>query len=147
MGIAAMKDWIALWFHMGALMSDSKGKLINAQEGVTKAQRQWRISSMEEIVENESTIREYVREAIENQKAGKEIKPQKNKPLEIPDELSAELDANSAAKAKFDSLNLTKKREFAEYISEAKREDTKKKRLAKILPMILNDVGLNDKYR
>ena len=47
----------------------------------------------------------------------------------------------------FESLTLTKKREFTEYISSAKRDDTKQKRLEKIIPMILNNIGLNDKYK
>ena len=35
----------------------------------------------------------------------------------------------------------------AEYISDAKRDETKVKRLAKIMPMIQEGKGLNDKYR
>ena len=40
-----------------------------------------------------------------------------------------------------------KQREYAEYIADAKREETKSKRLEKIIPMILANQGLNDKYR
>ena len=38
-------------------------------------------------------------------------------------------------------------REYAEYVSAAKRDDTKQKRIDKILPMIASGAGLNDKYR
>lgn len=34
-----------------------------------------------------------------------------------------------------------------EYKHEAKRAETKQKRVDKIIPMILNSQGLNDKYR
>ena len=43
--VAAMADFknhIALWFHQGVFLKDKQKKLINAQEGVTKALRQWR---------------------------------------------------------------------------------------------------------
>jgi uncharacterized protein YdeI (YjbR/CyaY-like superfamily) len=40
-----------------------------------------------------------------------------------------------------------KQREYCEYISEAKRDATKLKRLEKIIPMIIEGVGLNDKYK
>jgi uncharacterized protein YdeI (YjbR/CyaY-like superfamily) len=40
-----------------------------------------------------------------------------------------------------------KQREFAEYVGSAKRENTKQKRLEKIMPLILKNVGLNDKYK
>jgi len=46
----------------------------------------------------------------------------------------------------FDSFSLSKKRDFAEYISEPKRPETKLTRLDKIVPMILKGIGLNDKY-
>lgn len=47
----------------------------------------------------------------------------------------------------FEELNLTNKRDYAEYITDEKRADTKQKRLGRIIPMILTGVGLNDKYK
>ncbi len=85
-GLGAFKSYVGLWFFQGALLKDSKKKLVNAQEGVTKAQRQMRFNSSEEI--NEKLILEYVKEAIKNQKAGKEIKPAKKSALTIPKELN-----------------------------------------------------------
>jgi uncharacterized protein YdeI (YjbR/CyaY-like superfamily) len=146
-GIAAFKKYVGLWFHQGALLKDLEKKLINAQEGVTKALRQWRFSSAEEIVQNSNTIKTYLKEAIENHKQGKVIKPEKNKALIIPSELSDLFIKNKNVKDKFDLFSLSKQREFTQYISEAKRADTKFKRLNKITPMILNGIGLNDKYR
>ena len=45
------------------------------------------------------------------------------------------------------ALSPGKRREYAEYIAEARREDTRNKRLEKIMPMILAGQGLNDRYR
>jgi len=39
------------------------------------------------------------------------------------------------------------KREYAEYISATKKDDTKARRISKILPQIVAGIGLNDKYR
>lgn len=47
----------------------------------------------------------------------------------------------------FNSLTPGRQREYAEYISEAKREEIKQSRIAKILPLIKAGIGLNDKYR
>jgi uncharacterized protein YdeI (YjbR/CyaY-like superfamily) len=80
-GLGAFKSYVGLWFFQGALLKDSKKKLVNAQEGITKAQRQMRFNSIEEI--NEKLILEYVNEAIKNQKDGKEIKPVKKSALTI----------------------------------------------------------------
>lgn len=71
-GLGAFKSYTAIWFHQGALLSDPHKLLINAQEGVTKALRQMRFSSLEEI--DETIVKTYLEEAIQNQKAGKYIK-------------------------------------------------------------------------
>lgn len=146
-GIAAFKNYVGLWFFQGALLKDPFGKLINAQEGVTKALRQWRFSSLEEVQNELSNIKVYLEEAILNQKNGKEIKPNRKKELILPPELTQLFDSNDNVHKRFEALPLTKKREFSDYITEAKRTETKLKRLDKIVPMILKGEGLNDKYR
>ena len=143
-GMGSFKAHFGIWFFQGAFLKDKSKKLINAQEGKTKGMRQWRMKSAEEI--DKKLLLAYLNEAIQNQKDGKEIKPEKKK-LVIPDGLKAAFGDDPKLKTAFEKFNLTKQREFAEHIVEAKREDTKKKRLKKIIPMILDKVGLNDKYR
>ena len=76
-GLASFKSYVGLWFFQGALLKDTARKLINAQEGRTKAMRQWRLSSLSEI--DEKLVKTYLKEAIDNQKAGREVKPEKRK--------------------------------------------------------------------
>lgn len=144
-GLATFKKFIALWFFQGALLKDNGHVLINAQEGTTKALRQWRFGSMEEI--DLKRVKEYVAEAIDNQKKGKQIKPDRKKPLIIPPELNQVFEKNKNIKYHFEELTRSKQREFSDYIVGAKRTETKENRLEKILPMILRKEGLNDKYR
>ncbi len=145
-GLAAFKNYCGLWFFQGGTLKDTHKVLMNAQEGKTKAMLQWRFSSLEEI--DTELVKAYALEAIENQKAGKVIKPQRNKkPLVIPDLLQNELDKNAQLKEKYEAFSLSHQREYANYISEAKREATKQSRLEKIIPMILEKKGLHDKYK
>ncbi|MEP1033206.1 DUF1801 domain-containing protein [Ekhidna sp.] len=143
-GIGAFKTYAGIWFFNGVFLKDETNVLINAQEGKTKGMRQWRFESLKDI--DEQLVKSYIEEAIQNQKEGKEIKPEK-KSLVIPDELKEALASNSHLSETFESLSLSCKREYAEYIEEAKREETKQKRLVKIIPMIMEKVGLNDKYK
>lgn len=143
-GIGAFKSYAGLWFFNGSFLKDEEKKLINAQEGKTKGMRQWRFEVLKEI--DEALVKSYIEEAIQNQKDGKEIKPEK-KPLIIPDELNEALASDSQLSEAFEALPLSCKREYAEHIAEAKREETKLKRLDKIIPMIMDKVGLNDKYK
>ena len=144
-GIGAFKSYFGLWFHLGALLSDDAQVLQNTLEGKTKALRQWRMASKKDI--KARTISAYVKEAIALQAQGKEIKPERNKPLIIPPELKDALAKNAKTRSAFGQFTKGRQREFADYIAQAKREETKANRLKKILPMITQGPSLNDKYR
>ncbi|MCG1036572.1 YdeI/OmpD-associated family protein [Polaribacter sargassicola] len=146
LGLSAFKNYCGIWFHQGVFLKDKSNILINAQKDKTKGLRQMRFGCLDEI--NVDLVKSYVLEAIENSELGKEIKPQKNtKPIILPLELKEEFSKNTKLKILFDEFTLSKQREFCNFILEAKRETTKQKRLQKIIPMILNNIGLNDKYR
>ncbi len=144
-GLAGFKSYFGLWFHQGALLNDKNRVLINAQEGTTKALRQWRMHSARDI--KPAAIKSYVSEAISLVKFGKKIGPQKKKPLVVPPELKQALAKNAAARNEFANLRLGLQREFTDHIASAKRNETKQKRIEKILPMIAAGKGLNDQYR
>jgi len=146
-GMGAFKHHFCLWFHNGVFINDKAQKLTCAQNGKTKSMRQYRFNSISDI--DKSLVKYYIDQAIINQKLGKEHKPDKKgkKTLVIPNELERIFNENDNLKSCFELLPLTKKREFCEHISTAKQDKTKQSRLEKIIPMILNNVGLNDKYR
>lgn len=144
-GIGGFKSYFGLWFHQGALLKDDKALLINAQEGTTKALRQWRMRSAKEI--KAAIIKAYVSEAIDLVKEGKQIGPQRNKPIVVPPELKKALAKNTKARQGFEGLRKGLQREYTDHISSAKRAETKQKRIDKILPLLATGKGLNDKYR
>lgn len=144
-GLGAFKNHVALWFFQGVFLEDMAHKLVNAQEGKTKALRQWRFNSNEIV--DVLLIESYVNEAIENQKLGKEVKIERQKNVVLPKLLLNALDNDSTFKLEFEKLSPGKQREYAGYITEAKRETTQLKRLEKITPMIHEGKGLHDKYK
>ena len=143
--LCEFKSYFGLWFYQGALLNDERKKLINANEESTKALRQWRMNSMDDI--DEQLILSYIHESIENFKIGNIILPERDKEISVPMELQAVMNQNKELKSNFDKLTKTKKRDYCEYISSAKRLETKQQRIEKIIPMITNGVGLNDKYK
>ena len=145
-GLGAFKNHFGVWFFNGVFLKDKNNLLVNAQKGKTKALRQMRFESITDI--NKDVVLAYVKEAIGNQKAGKEIKPDRSKKETIiPDELQTELSSSNELKASFNNLSPSKQREYCEHIATAKREATKLSRLEKIKPMILQGTGLHDKYK
>jgi uncharacterized protein YdeI (YjbR/CyaY-like superfamily) len=145
-GLGAFKHHFGIWFFNGVFLKDEHQLLMNAQENKTKALRQMRFESIDAIDKN--LVLAYVKEAIENQKQGKEIKPKRaTKKVDIPQELKAHFKTNTGLESSFKALTPGKQREYCSYITEAKREATKLSRLEKITPMILNGNGLHDKYK
>lgn len=144
-GLGAYKAYAGLWFHQGALLDDPDGHLINAQEGKTKALRQWRFTSASRI--KARPIKAFVTQAIALVEQGKEIKPDRAKTVEIPPELAAAFKEDATLKKAFNALTPGKQREYAAHIAEAKRDATRATRLEKIVPMIKTGAGLHDKYR
>lgn len=145
-GLGAFKKHFCIWFFNCVFLKDEQKLLVNAQEK-TKALRQMRFESIGDIDKN--VVLAYIKEAIENQKLGKEIKPLRTtkKDIVIPQLLKTEFKSDLKFKDAFKLFTPGKQREFCEYIDSAKREATKLSRLEKIKSMIFNGIGLNDKYK
>lgn len=139
------KNFFTLWFYNGVFLEDKHNVLVNAQDGKTKSLRQWRFTSISEI--DEKKITEYIYEAIEIEKKGLKIAPEKFVAIPIAELLENEFKSNPALKTAFEKLTPGKQKEYNVYINEAKQEATRIKRIEKIIPMILNEIGLNDKYK
>ncbi len=144
-GIGSFKSYAGLWFYQGALLKDKAGVLVNAQEDKTKALRQWRFASPEEL--DDKLLLEYVNEAIQNERQNMRIVADREKPLILPNELQNALKKDAVLNQHFNLFTKGRQREFAEYIGEAKQEKTRLARLGKVIPLILENIGLNDKYR
>ena len=143
-GIGGFKSYFGIWFYNGVFLKDEKKLLINANEENTKSLRQMRFNSVNEI--DEKLILAYIKEAIEIEEKGLAI-PKEKKETIIPEILQKEFDKNRELLAKFNTFSPYKQREFIEYITSAKQEKTQMTRLDKVISMIFEGRGLNDKYR
>lgn len=143
-GIGGFKSYFGIWFFNGVFLKDEKKLLINANEENTKSLRQMRFNSVKEI--DEKLILTYIKEAIEIEEKGLVI-PKEKKETIIPELLQNELDKNSELNDKFNTFSPYKQREFIEYIITVKQEKTQISQLQKVILMILEGRGLNNKYR
>lgn len=145
LALGGFKKFFTIWFHNGVFMSDPEKVLINATEGVTRGLRQWRFTSMKEI--KPALVKKYVKEAIENEKAGKRIKPERKPLPEIPIELSNAFKKDKTLKQSFEAFTLGKKRDYLDHIHSAKTAETRVRRVEKAVSNIKAGFGLNDKYK
>ncbi|PAD93234.1 YdeI/OmpD-associated family protein [Shouchella clausii] len=142
--IHGFKDYCALLFHKGALLKDAHGILIQQTENV-QAARQIRFTNIQEIIEKELILKDYVYEAIAVEKAGLKVKNnQDNTNLNIPEELQNKFDEMPALKTAFEALTPGRQRAYILYFSGAKQPKTREARVEKYVQKILDGLGLKD---
>ena len=141
--IHGFKEYCALLFFKGALLRDASRILIQQTENVQSA-RQIRFTNVREIVKLERTLKEYVFEAIEVEKAGLKVKLKKTSDFTVPVEFQNKLDKTPALKAAFDRLTPGRQRAYLFYFSQPKQSKTRVSRVEKYVPQILKGKGLND---
>jgi len=141
--INGLKEFCALMFFKGALLKDASG-ILNRIGEHTQAGRWIKFTSVREIVEMEATLKTYIHEAIEAEKAGLKVKLKK-KPEPIPEELQNKLDEIPALQTAFAALTPGRQRGYILYFSAPKQSKTRESRIEKCMRQILNGNGLNDR--
>jgi len=143
--IHVFKEYCAVLFFKGALLKDSKGVLIQQTENV-QAARQIRFTNAKEIVKLEKTLKTYIREAIEIEKAGLKVPLKKTKEYAIPEAFQKKLSAKggSSLKKAFMALTPGRQRAYLLYFSAPKLSKTRESRVEKSIPQILKGKGLDD---
>lgn len=144
-GYAAFNQHFALWFYNGVFMSDPLGVLINANDKVTRALRQWRMTSLDEI--NEEAILKYMAEAVELEQRGVRLEPLKPEVGSVPHELQQLFDADPDLLRAFEKRTPGYQHEFLQHIHDAKRAETRIRRAEKVAQLLREGRTLNDKYK
>lgn len=141
--IHTFKEYCAFLFFKGVLLSDAEGILVQQTENVQSA-RQVRFTNMEEIEELVPTLKAYIYEAIEVEKAGLKVEFKKTEEFAMPEEFRYKLDRIPALKNAFEALTPGRQKGYLLYFSQAKQSKTREERVEKYIPKILDGKGLDD---
>lgn len=141
--IHSFKNYCAIMFHKGALLSDNEGILIQQTENV-QSSRQIRFTNTQEIIDLKATIKAYIFEAIEVEKAGLKITAKKTEDFNFPEELTQKFNENAEFKTAFEALTPGRQRGYLLHFSGAKQAQTKVARIEKNIKRIFDGYGLND---
>ncbi|OGG95512.1 MAG: hypothetical protein A2527_06690 [Candidatus Lambdaproteobacteria bacterium RIFOXYD2_FULL_50_16] len=140
--LAETKEYCILALFNGALLKDPMGLLVRPGEN-TQAGRQLCFNEVSQINKLSSTIRDYIGESIEAEKAG--LKLPKLGALVLVEELAQKLDKSPALKAAFHSLTPGRQRAYNLFFSAPKQSQTRLNRIEKSTAQILAGKGLNDR--
>jgi uncharacterized protein YdeI (YjbR/CyaY-like superfamily) len=142
--IMPLKETCTLLFMKGALLDDAKGLLVQPGENSQSA-RQMRFTSAAGITRLKATIKRYVKQAVELEKAGAKVEFRKSTDLVYPKEFQDKLDRNSALREAFLALTPGRQRQYHLHFTGAKQASTRESRVEKAIPLILDGLGLNDR--
>ena len=125
-GMAAFKQHCAFGFWKHELVTGMSDKSEEAMGSFG------RITSVKDLPARK-LLTAYVKKAMELNDKG--VKAPRNKtapkgPLRVPADLAAALKKNAKARATFEGFSPSHRREYLEWIADAKREETRKRRLA-----------------
>jgi hypothetical protein len=141
--MAAFKQHCGFGFWKGALVVGEGA----ASDGA--AGQFGRIAALADLPPDD-VLAGYVREAKrlndEGVKAPARAKPAEKKELAVPDDLAAALQANAPALANFEGFSPSKRKEYVEWITEAKSDATRTKRLGTAVEWIAEGKARHWKY-
>ena len=137
------KEYCALLFTQGALLRDPQGLLVQQTKNV-QAARQLRFTSAKEVTARTATIKAYILEAIELEKAGVKVAYKQTEDFEVAPEFQARLDNTPSLKAAFEALTPGRQRGYLLYFAGAKQPATRAARVEKYVRAIYAGRGLQD---
>jgi len=141
--IHGFKEYCALLFPKGVLLKDPKGILIQQTENV-QAARQLRFTSLREIFQMQSVLKDFIKEGVAVEKAGLEVTYKKTSEFKVPEEFQNKLNESPALKAAFNALTPGRQRGYLLYFTALKQSKTREARIEKYRQHILKGKGLND---
>lgn len=141
--IHGFKEYCAILFIKGALLKDPKGILIQQTQNV-QAARQVRFTNAKEIISLKSTLKAYIKEAIQAEQAGLKVIFKKTPEFKMPSEFQKRLDADPALRTAFEALTPGRQRAYLLYFSAPKQSKTREARIEKSAERIIDGLGLND---
>jgi uncharacterized protein YdeI (YjbR/CyaY-like superfamily) len=146
--IAAFKTHCTFGFWKSSLLAQKYAELGEARHD---AMGQFgRITKLADLP-NEKTLKRIIKDAMALNEEG--IKPPKRAtskaraPLNVPGEFTAALQQNKKAQAAFDDFSPSCQREYIEWIAEAKRAETRERRMAQAIAWMAAGKSRNWKYQ
>jgi uncharacterized protein YdeI (YjbR/CyaY-like superfamily) len=143
-GMAAFKQHAAFGFWKRRLMQDPAGFFSKGESGMGGR----KIRSVDELPSDAVLLR-YIREAVALNEQGVKLSraTKKKPPVKPPPYLVAALRKNAKARKNFAGLSPSQRREYVEWLTDAKQQATRERRLATAIEWMAEGKARNWKYQ
>lgn len=145
--MASFKQHCAIGFWKATLMMDSQ-KLTETAKSEVAMGHLGKITSLKDLPKD-SVLKKYIRDAMKINEAGIKLptkKPAVKKELEVPEYFLKALAKNKKALKAFDDYSYSHKKEYVQWITEAKTETTRNKRMAEAVEWLSEGKPRHWKY-
>jgi len=139
----AFKNHVGLNFFKGALIEDTQKVFIDTNDK-KKGNRMIHYKSLSDV--NVEVIQDYVKQAILLNERNIKVDIAKKQNLKTPAYFLEALNENEAAKAVFENFTDAQRKDYIEWLINAKREETRNKRMAQAIEWIAEGKTRNWKY-
>lgn len=146
-GLQGFKEHVAVWFHKGSLIKDPKSLFEKLAKGEEKGMRSYKLVEGDAI--NEAAFVDLVKQAVALNVKGTKLTDAKptRKALVLPDDLGNVLHKDPTAWANWEGFTYSCKKEYIEWVTDAKQDETRKRRIAQALEMIREGKDKEDAHR
>lgn len=141
--LGVFKNYCTISFVKGILLQDSD-KLLVAPGENSQSVRMFKFSEIKEILELETTIKAYIFEALEVEKAGLKVEFKESNDLILAEELLQLFQNDYHLKSAFEQLTPGRQRAYNLHFTGSKNSATRLTRIEKQVPRILKGIGIND---
>src|SRR5690606_18801502 len=126
---------------------DAHGLFKLTEKDQDREVRKYKLAEGEAVQEKAFT--DLVKQAVKLDRADAQAAEQRpgTKALVVPPELEAVLRKDPTAWANWEAFSTSHKREYAEWVSDGRKEETRKRRIAQALEMIREGIAKDDKHR
>ena len=139
----SFKQFAALLFFQGALLTDPHDVLRKQGENSQSALR-LEFRSLADVRRAEAFLGDYVREAVENARAGRTAPRKVTAEYLCPEELSLRFDEDPRFREAFEALTPGRRRGYLLYFAGAKRSATRAARIERYEDRIFDGLGMHD---
>jgi uncharacterized protein YdeI (YjbR/CyaY-like superfamily) len=144
--MAAFKQHCAVGFWKASLMQNND-KLLEAAKSESAMGHFGKITSLKDLPKDPVLVK-YIHEGMKLNELGIKIPAKKAKPteIEVPEYFTKALSKNKKAKETFDAFSNSNRKEYVNWVTEAKTEETRKKRLDTSIEWMAEGKVRNWKY-
>jgi len=142
-GMASFKNHCHFILWKGRLILDKNGQPMSAANGHFR-----NLKSVSDLP-SDRVLTGYIKEAKRLNESGAKVPkspPKKRAPIALPALLKRALSSNAKASAAFDSFSPSHNREYVEWITEAKTEETRQRRVDTAIEWMADGKPRNWKY-